>query len=192
MNRTRKLIIAILATITMVIIVLILWWMYRNIFAIQDVPVDTNTNLNASLQLQDQINQLSQPSQQRQDQDENYALGLKQLAYSYADRYGSFSSDSGSKNLSDLKLLSTNSMARRLNQYVATSFGGSRLYEGYDTRSIASNLDSYSADSAQITVSTQRTHYFGDDIQADVFYQDLVLKFVKVDDSWKVDDAIWQ
>lgn len=116
-------------------------------------------------------------------------LSAVNLAKSYAERFGSWSTDQPGVNLKELASLSTKAM----NKYLASiKLDYQQLnYNGITTKSISSIIDVWGGDSATITVKTQRIETKTDLSQV-VYYQDIKVDLVKTNNGWLVDAAWWQ
>lgn len=188
----RKKIIIILIVIILVVVLVLLWWFFfRPGEPLANINQNANTNANAAITSTGQLEQLPPPSPERIEEEKNYPLGLKQLAYSFSERFGSYSSDSRFANLRDLKILMTSKMQKATDDFIASDGIAVDVYEGFDAKALSSELISYSENQAEVLVKTQRAQYLGDKLEPNIFYQDLLLKFVKVGEEWKVDEANW-
>jgi len=190
MDIKRKVIIA-----AIIVIALIVLWVVIFLDKPTEIAPNPADSQNSAVdsQVLDQIDQLPQPSEATMDAEQNYSLGLKQLAFSFAERFGSYSSDGGLKSLRDLKPLSTTRMQQNLDSIIARNSSGSNNYEAVATKSLSSNLLELneSAGRATILVKTQKSSYLNDNNPV-VSYEDLLLKFVLNENTWEVDDADWQ
>ncbi|MFA6422715.1 MAG: hypothetical protein WCV92_04950 [Candidatus Buchananbacteria bacterium] len=134
----------------------------------------------------------SSPDRIREEQ--SYPLGLKQLAMSFAERYGSYSSDSGSKNLNDLVPLASSNMIAKINQssQLADQSTSTAMFRGFTTKALSFELGDLKSDTASVIVSTQRLTYLGPGKEPNISYRKIELKFIKIGTEWKVDDAVWK
>ena len=120
---------------------------------------------------------------------------LKRLASAFAERFGSFSNQSGYENLTDLKSFMSPAMAKWAEDYVAEALAKGQVnpeYFGMVTRSITAEvlkLDE-TAGTAKIAVTTQRREVSSTG-QELLYYQVINIDFVKSDDTWKVNAAKW-
>ncbi len=114
------------------------------------------------------------------------------VARNFAERYGSFSSDSQFLNLEEVKLISTAKMQIALEQGKAKMITGQGFY-GVSSKALKTeikNLDD-AGGKAKIIVSLQRSER-KDGANDYVYYQDLDLSLIKSGESWLVDSANWQ
>jgi hypothetical protein len=123
------------------------------------------------------------------------SASLRRLAMAFAERYGSYSNESDFENLLDLQALMTQSMAAQTESFVQNaraSFDAGDGYAGTVTRALTAELDGYSESAQQVsvTVKTQRRDSTGSG-EGRVYYQELVIDFVKDGDSWKASQANW-
>lgn len=189
----RKKIIIISAFLVLLITILILIWFFRQ----PSEPVITppaNLNIDAERRaLEIQLEQLPPASPEKTQEAETYSLELKQLSFAFAERFGSYSTDSGHKNLLDLKPFMTARMQQIIDNFIAANPVSQEIFEGFDTMALSSELLDFNqgAGRAAVLVKTQRTRYTGED-KADTFYQNLSLRFVRTASGWLVDEANWQ
>lgn len=119
---------------------------------------------------------------------------LRRLAAAFAERYGSFSNISDFENLLDLKAYMTAAMAAETDAYVAdarSKASTSAEFYGSTTRAISTEVTVFdeTAGSAEVMVQTQRHVVSGGD---SVFYQQILIKYRKEGEVWKVNSAAWQ
>ncbi|MFA6603995.1 MAG: hypothetical protein WCT10_04130 [Patescibacteria group bacterium] len=123
------------------------------------------------------------------------SAALKRLAAAFAERFGSFSNQSGYENILDLRSFMSPAMIKWADKYVAdaTAAGAVRAeYFGMVTRSVSSEvlkLDE-TAGIAKIAVTTQRREIAPNGGEK-LYYQVISIDFVKTDGTWKVDAAKW-
>lgn len=121
---------------------------------------------------------------------------LRRLAAAFAERFGSFSNTSDFVNLSDLKAFMSPDMSAWADTYIADARARGRdstVYFGVTTRALSATVESFDSDAgtAVIRVATQRREDSGTSLESEVYYQDLMMDFVKIDDIWKADSAEW-
>ena len=118
--------------------------------------------------------------------------GVKQIAASFAERYGTWSNQSNSSNLVDLKLMMTKSMQVWADDnIIATQTNDDyQEYYGMTTKAIIVEAKSFTENKAVILVGTQRTENKAGQIKT--FNQNLQLDMVKSGQTWLVDGAYWQ
>ena len=191
MELDRKKIIIILSAVLVVIWALFLWWLFRqqskNNSDLIDVPV-IKIDAQAAKQLE-----ILPPAKTAVpvESSGDTVLGLKQLAFSFAERFGSYSNQNNFKWLNDLKPLATNRMQQTLDEIMAKGLPEMNGYDGYTTTALSGDFSKYDKTAAEITIKTQRAHSLADKAP-DVFYQDIFLKLKKEGNNWKVDEATWQ
>jgi len=112
------------------------------------------------------------------------------VARNFAERFGSFSTDSNYANLEEVKLFATEKMIAELDRIIADS---QRAGSFYGVTSKVLKVDIKEMDESQglavVSLQRQETKAGRPDL---VYYQDLNLDLVKQGDDWKVDAAIWQ
>lgn len=183
----KKLVIIGLSVILIIIIALIIWWLTR---PKPEVIVSNTTGTSAEIPVTTNEPAIVEPATQAQVQEANsYPLGLKQLAMAFAERYGSYSSDEPTKNLSDLAPYMTSRLAQELAAKDFTS-GNTGTFSGYTTKALSTELSNVSASSAEIIVKVQRTQTVDRTIRT--YYADLKLTAITVGGEWKIDSASWK
>ncbi len=188
MDKRKKIIIAVVA---LLILALILWLIFRPKAKPHQV-VNLNTTTTVSNTVVKQMNQLPPADDLALAKEKTYPLGLKQLAMSFAERYGSYSNQADSKNILDLEPQMTQKMIDYVETYLIKGVA-TTTYQGYDTKAILANvlkLDQSTGD-AQIEVKTQR-RYYNVSKTSEAVYQNLLLQFKKDGSDWKVDYAKWE
>lgn len=122
---------------------------------------------------------------------------LKRVACSFVERFGSYSNHSNYNNIFDLEIFMTKKMQVLANKYVQEVKQKNNLtnsYYGITTKSILAEEKIFDNEKeyAEIIVKTQRRE--SSDVMHNilVFYQDILLKFVKERNVWKVDEVHWQ
>ncbi len=193
MDRRKKIIIIALAVFAIALLVFILWLVFgaRNI---NHRPTQQGSNPKiVTAGKATAILPVSSPA--RLAEEKKYPLGLKQLAMSFAERYGSYSTDLRTKNIDDLKPLMTDRLWQTFEDNMkeeSSSTVGVVTFQGITTKGLSANLVSSDASSAVIMVSTQRIISTGNQTDSTVAYRKIKLSFIKSGNVWKVDDAIWQ
>lgn len=122
---------------------------------------------------------------------------LKRLASAFAERFGSYSNQSDYGNISDLKIFMTQKMKSWADNYISQSREkkiDTSIYYGITTKSITSEVNKFDSDVglAEILVKTQRREATGTTNNFTVFYQDIIINFIKETGAWKVNSAFWQ
>lgn len=120
------------------------------------------------------------------------AEDLKQLAFSIAERYGSFSNQGKFGNISDLEVYMTSEMKAWSKRHVETESAKpySGEYYGMNTTALIGEVVSFADNKAQILVTTRRKEIKNN--QENVFDQKISINFSKVDSEWKVSGIYWQ
>lgn len=120
---------------------------------------------------------------------------LRSTAKSFAELFGSFSTEGNYQNIVDAEFYMTASLRSWAEGYVAEQRAkpSATSFAGTTTRAISVDITAYdlTAGTASVTVKTQRRET-GSTTGADVvYYQDLKLEFLRVNDAWKVNVATW-
>lgn len=119
-------------------------------------------------------------------------LSVETVAKSFAERYGSYSSQSNFQNLRDLMPLMTSSFQVETENLIAT-LEVEDMYHGITTRVLSVDVTlSEDETIATCDVQTQREEAWASPLNAEVTYQVLALLLVKDAGEWKVDNATWE
>ncbi|MFA6918640.1 MAG: hypothetical protein WC244_00805 [Patescibacteria group bacterium] len=194
MDNRKRIIITLLVVAVIVLLAFIIWL----IFGTKNVnqPINSQNNNNSqTVSTGNGSAVLPVSSPVRVAEEKKYPLGLKQLALSFSERYGSYSTDQKFKNLDDLKPFMSDKMQKTINDAIAmerASTSSVDTFQGITTRGLSADLISSEVSSAIIVVQAQRTISTGNGLEPVISYKNLKLSFIKVGNEWKVDDAIWQ
>ena len=120
---------------------------------------------------------------------------LARMAGSFAERFGSYSNQSGFSNLSDLEIF----MSQRMRKWAANYIDDHRqsvpeIYYGITTKAIAETINEFDEDGgrASVAVQTRRREASGTTSNyTQAFNQDITITFIKEMGAWKVDSANW-
>jgi hypothetical protein len=140
-----------------------------------------------------QVTETARPQPEDPDKPDPMA-NLRSLALSIAERYGSFSNQGDFENLRELKVFMTDSLAAEVEAYIGEAGARAAVspaYVGMTTRSLSATIDRFdeAAGTASVTVNTQRQETTGSGTQ--VFYQELMMDFVRSGEIWQVDSIKW-
>ena len=187
MDTRRKIILAAIVAVFVIIIALFFWFFLRP--KTITPPAGNNNNANAEINANiEPVAPVSPPSAQRQAEEKEYPLGLKQVAATFAERYFSYSSDQPNKNLEDLKPLMTLKMQNTARGLIdAGQTAEAPVFVGYSSKALSSEMLSGGDAKAEVLVRLQRVQYSGDNPGPKVFYQEMTLQFVKIGSEWRVD-----
>jgi len=124
------------------------------------------------------------------------ATDLAQRSRSYAERLGSYSTQSEYGNFTDLKVYMTASMQAWADRYVedqkASAKSGS--YYGIETKALTTEIKSFDdkAGTAEIVVTTERRESTEKIGGGEPFQQKLDINFLKINGEWLIDAAYWE
>ena len=183
----RRLVIIGLAIAIVIVIAVILWWIFRPQSQPQNQAGTTpqvETGATAS------TFGLPPTPPERLEQEKKYPLGLKQLAMSFAERYGSYSTDESKKNIQDLQPQMTAALYKA--ELAKPAENGATGFTGYSVKALSADLLSVKADTATVLVKTQVTQTSGAGATPNVYYRNLQLGFVKSGSEWLVNSVKWQ
>lgn len=121
---------------------------------------------------------------------------LRRLGVTFAERFGTFSSQGDFSNITDLYSVMSQSLRAWAQNYLADlqkQLSGDK-YQGTTTRVISSRFISFDAAGgrAELLLTTQRQKSDNSPANSQIVYQDLTLGFIKDGELWKVDSAFWE
>ncbi|MCX6786028.1 MAG: hypothetical protein NTZ18_04225 [Candidatus Komeilibacteria bacterium] len=160
----------------------------KSFFSLKPAAPQTNANQQANV-----------PAPQKGAAAETPTVKLsptEQLIYAtarnFAERYGSFSTDSRFTNLTEVQLLATPAFKKVLAGQIGSSAPSKEFY-GVSSRALKVNITNLdeSGGKAEVTVSLQREESKTGQNNF-VFNQDLKLTLTKVGEAWLVNSAVWQ
>jgi len=121
---------------------------------------------------------------------------LKNMASSFAERFGSYSNHSNYNNIDDLKIFMSAKMQVWADEFLeqVRKDNDMDIYYGITTKAVVSQVKKFDDDAGegQVLVQTQRRESTGTTGNSTVFYQDILINFVMKNGAWKVDSAYWQ
>jgi len=123
---------------------------------------------------------------------------LGSVAFSFAETFGSYSSQAGVENIERLRFLMSRGMSKWADEFIASRKKSSSetptdpLYYGITTYALSSKLVAgANSETLQFRVQTQRKEIRGIAVNARLILQELALTFIHEDGIWKVDKALW-
>jgi hypothetical protein len=130
--------------------------------------------------------------------DESLQAGLKSVAMTFAERFGSYSNQGNFSNLDSMRDIMTEKMISWVDNYKKSqnppAVKDQPVYYGITTQALSVQIDSFDETSgeAQVLVLTQRQESKATTVNPRVYYQNLKIILVKTGQGWKVDSAEWQ
>lgn len=151
-----------------------------------------NENVNSSLNVNSNANNNINSNQNTNLSVKTDEETIKEICFTFAERYGSYSSTNGGQNLLDLKSWMTAKMRGETDDFiVAEKNKAAGPYLAFFTKVLSQSVSSLTSQIADCQVSTQRAER--NETQETASYtQNLLLKFIKEKDAWQVSQAVWQ
>ncbi|MFA6272358.1 MAG: hypothetical protein WC693_04640 [Patescibacteria group bacterium] len=208
MNKKLKLVLIVLMSLIIVATIVIFAVVYFTKERIDGTNTNSATNINATTNSNANTNQAvntngnansnSAPSNTNSptsDVNASVETLLKPIARNFAERFGSYSSDSNFENITKLGIYMSTSLKKWAENYVAEQQAKTSpddAYYGVTTRalSITTDLINEDAGKAEFTVSTQRNQTKLNE-DSEIIYQNIKLKFILENNEWKVNEADW-
>lgn len=121
---------------------------------------------------------------------------LEAIARTFAEKFGSFSTQGNNENIRDTEYYMTADMKEWAEKYIKESQNKKNAeFYGVTTRALKAEIVALNDEEtqAQIVVTAQREETRGSASgRKNIMYQKLVLDFLKVDENWKVNAAEWK
>jgi hypothetical protein len=119
------------------------------------------------------------------------------IASSFAERFGSYSNQSDYRNFEELSIFMTESVRKWAASYkeqLKKQNPSIDTYYALETKAISTKINSLDeqAGTSEILVKTQRQEFNNTLNNPRIFYQDILLKLIKVNNEWKVNGVYWQ
>lgn len=199
MERRTKIIIAVAVVFAVLLIAMVALAPFIKKFGVgvntNNTNIFTNTNTTKS-EFAENKNIQADTREEVLTKDPSSQSVLIAIAKTFAEKFGSFSSQGNFENLQDAKYFMTPRMIDWTNQYIEKNKKiQNTVFYGVTTKSLKEEIITLSDDeeSAQVLVSTQQEE-FGSEVasRGKIIYKRLMLDFKKVNNSWKVDSAQWQ
>ena len=153
-----------------------------------------NTGNNPELNLPEKTELEKQIEKEKALVDYNFSQGVR-TAQIFAERFGSFSTEADYQNLKDLFSMMTDSMRSWAKGVV--NFGEQKnsetdiIYFGVSTKVLNTKVLERTDDKMIVMLKTQRSEKGGNKVPV-VYYKDIKIELVKINEVWKVDKAYWQ
>lgn len=183
MTTKKKVLIIIGVVVFLLLLFLLIWFLTKQkTTPVTVIPVETNTQVAPP---RDTEVEVTTPPV------ENVDTSLQSLAMTFAERYGSYSTESDFANLKDVLVLMSAALRASTENFIATAKASNEYY-GVTTNVLSITVTSSTADAGTVEVSTQRNESKGSPQASEISYQKLLLNCVKEGGVWKVNSATWQ
>lgn len=198
MSRRNKIIIIAATAVLIVLLVVIgvLWWLNRPQVVTPLPEIDTSVGIQIPTALPQassgpnnaEISLVGEPQLE---------ASLKAIAFTFTERFGSYSNEGNFSNLDSIEDLMTVRMKAWTQNYKVTQRAladEGQIYYGITTQALSADILDFdeTLGRAEIEMETQRRETKKSTINPRVFYQNLKLDLVNTGDGWKVDAAQWQ
>ncbi|MFH1252842.1 MAG: hypothetical protein V1664_00720 [Candidatus Uhrbacteria bacterium] len=191
MSKNKKILIGILGLLVLLLLLLFFWflWPKKTVQVQNSVTANQQAAVNAAPR---ETPKIETPVLTDQQVKVNQS-GLESLAMTFAERYGSFSTDSDFANLKDVLDFMASGLRLETENYIVSAKPTANYY-GVTTRVLSVEVATFdeAAGTAQVSVSTQREESVGSPQNSSIKYQNLLLAYVKEAGLWKVTSATWQ
>lgn len=124
-------------------------------------------------------------------------LDIERMAKSFAERFGSFSNQSNYTNITDLRMFMSEKMKKWADAYMAKNQKDNtadQVYYGLTSKALSADTTLFddAKGAATVIVETRRREAMGtSNNSSNLYNQKITITFVKENQIWKVDSAIW-
>lgn len=191
MTRRKRIIIFLLVIL---VLLLLLWWIFSFFFSQQK---ETSVSPAPVTQVEQEViptrPTVSEVELEEERETRAASSDVLSLSKTFVTRYGSYSNEAQFANLEDVIPLMSAAFASETQTLIETSQIPEEYYS-VTTHVITVTVETNDeeAGTAQVRVTTQREEARETPQNTTVKYQDIVLTFLKEQDVWKVDSAVWQ
>lgn len=182
MTIKKKALIILSAVLFLILLFLLIWFLSKQTPA----PVVVVTN-----ETNDQAARPRETEDETPPPAESVDVSLQSLALTFAERYGSYSTETDFANLYDVMVLMSASLKAQTENFIASAKVSNEYY-GVTTRVLSVEVTSSTAASGTVEVATQREESKGGPQNSEISYQKLLLSCLKEGGVWKVASATWQ
>ncbi|MAF13671.1 MAG: hypothetical protein CMI53_02140 [Parcubacteria group bacterium] len=199
MSRRNKIIITVVTAVVVILLIIIILLLWFNKQPVLDGgPEATQTGIDVPATLPSSSAGLPQASELATGGVDT-AADIIAIASTFAERFGSFSTEGNFSNLDALNDIMTIRMKAwvdnyKLTQAVDSADSANTVYYGVTTQSLSAKIIDFdeTLGRAEIEVTTQRSEARGSTVNPKTFYQNITLNLTKTGEKWKVDSAEWQ
>lgn len=187
--KTRRNILIAILILLLLFLILIAWWFLRP----KEEVVETPPVVVEEVKKEPDEPTIQEEKQKVVQEERTNTASLQSASKTFAERYGSYSTEAEFANLRDVLPLMSASFAASTQAFIDVATPAAEYY-GVTTRVIAIEVNAVdeTAGTATVTVTTQREEAKKTIQDSSIRYADLVLTFVKEDDAWKVSSAKWE
>ena len=194
MSRRNKILIIIFTVVLVILLIIIgILWL------ISSRQPEEPTNTNQGIQLPGTLPSSSSgtpPELTMPVEEQNLEAGIKAVAATFAERFGSYSNQGNFDNLTSVRDLMTLKMRTATDAFITSQTSAvsqNDPYYGITTKALNVNIINIDEDlgRAEVLVTTQRIETKISTNNPRSFYQDLSLNLNQEGDRWKVDTATW-
>ncbi|MBU4332016.1 hypothetical protein KKD19_00100 [Patescibacteria group bacterium] len=199
MSKRTKIILTIIITILLVLLVFIIYLNYENILELfENQPVVLT---NQEKEMPEESPGLPEegapimPPPIAVSPEEVKRGQLAQFSSSFAEKFGSYSSQNNYQNFKELKVFMTPQMWSWVeNNLIISGEGDKDIYYGQTTKALSTQENSYDAvgGNAEFLVKCQRQEAGDNFVNPRVYYQDITIELERYGDNWLVAAAYWQ
>ncbi len=195
-SKRNRIIIIIFIVIVIAVIIGLIVWLFIKSRTQPTSPLPTNVNQGLIIPMELPSASLGTPEVYISPIDDfELESELKAIAFTFAERFGSYSNEGNFSNIEAVNNLMTVRMKVWMDnyRYQQSSRTSDSIYFGVTTKALSININSFNEVSGQseIIVTTQRQESRGNTENVKVYYQDLKLNLVNIAESWKIDSAEW-
>lgn len=197
MNRQKKTILIAAIIITILAIAIIAYFLFIKQTQDTDTQVIAPSEEGSQSEITESQVIESEPQVEPATPEEIEFGQVKNLAASFAERFGSYSNQADFQNLIELESLMTQEMKIRTDSFISQSRQDNPTSENYyaqTAKALSTKEMAYDANfgRAEFLVQCQRQEIINSPDNIRTYYQDIKITLLKVSEAWKVDSAEWQ
>ncbi len=189
MSKKKKILIISAVVLLIILLFLLIWFLSSQKTSIKTPVVTTEPKTEQVIQPRENGGAVTSPTTPAETN--NVDTSLQSLAIIFAERYGSYSTESDFSNIYDVMDLMSGSFKTETEKFLASVKAATEYY-GVTTRVLTTKVTSSDETSATVEVSTQREESKGSPQNSEIKYQKLILSCLKENAVWKVNGAVWQ
>ena len=191
-RRKRILLLILILLVFLLLIAFLIWFFFAPSSGTVDVPQPATTE-EEEPQVIPSRPTISEQEKETERETRNNSSDVVSLSKSFVTRYGSYSNEADFANLEDVLPLMSESFSAQTKTFIETAVAPEEYY-GVTTSVITVKIDNEDEErgTVQATITTQREEATESPQNTSVRYQEIVLTFIREEDSWKVDSATWQ
>ncbi len=192
-NRTKFILLIGIGTIIAVAILFVIYFIYKQNFPVKE-GTTTAPNLTTEPKTEEQTflpSEIPPLTEQAKEKSE-----LEKMVFNFAESLGSYSNQSDFQNILGLKNLATSKMQNWIDDFINQEKNKNKLannYFGITTKALSIKEVKFNTKKteAEFLINVQRQEAKESTQNTKIYYQDTLIKLIKIGDDWKIDGIEW-